>query len=66
LRSRGSEQRIAVQQVEIAGELFDAVDLASSLDLDGDAQPAGVTGRAGRQADRRPAFMNGAARSMSS
>ena len=30
------QQRVAVEQLEVAGELLDAVDLAAALDLDGD------------------------------
>ena len=32
----GGEQRVAVEQLEVAGELLDAVDLAAALDLDRD------------------------------
>ena len=32
----GCEQGVAVEQFEVAGELFDAVDLAAPFDLDGD------------------------------
>ena len=32
----GREQRVAVEQLEVAGELLDAVDLAAPLDLDRD------------------------------
>ncbi len=36
------EVRIAVQQLQVARELLDAVDLAPALDLDGDGLPVGV------------------------
>src|SRR5689334_9441118 len=37
----GSEEGVAVEQLEVAGQLLDAVDLTAALDLDGD----GRTGR---------------------
>ena len=45
------EQRVAVEQLEVAGQLLDAVDLAASLDLDGDRlarRRRDTSGRRGR------------------
>src|ERR1700745_772288 len=36
------QPRLTVQQLEVPGELFYAVDLAAALDLDGDARPESV------------------------
>ena len=47
------EQRVAVEQLEVAGQLLDAVDLAAALDLDGDVHAARRRGpgcRPGRSA----------------
>src|SRR5690606_23055780 len=40
----GREQRVAVHELEVAGELLDAVDVAAALDLDGDARALRVAG----------------------
>src|SRR4051794_3489848 len=45
----GGEQRVTVEQLQVAGQLLDAVDLAAPLDLDGDRRPGGV---AAQQVDR--------------
>ncbi len=45
----GVEHRVAVEELEVAGELLDAVDVAAALDLDRDGQPVGV---AAHQVDR--------------
>jgi hypothetical protein len=39
----GREQRVPVEQLEIAGELLHSVDLAAALDLDGDVGAVSVT-----------------------
>ena len=44
-----SQQRVAVEQLEVAGQLLDPVDLASALDLDRDTGAGGV---AAHQVDR--------------
>ena len=47
----GDEQRVAVEQLEVAGQLLDAVDVAAALDLDRDAarrRRRGTSGRPGR------------------
>src|SRR6478735_10298553 len=51
-RTLGGEQRLAVEQLEVAGQLFDPVDLAAALDLDRHAQPLGVTAHQVHRADR--------------
>ena len=45
----GREQRVAVEQLEVAGQLLDAVDLAAALDLHGHRRAGGV---AAHQVDR--------------
>ena len=45
----GRQQRVAVEQLEVAGQLLDAVDLAAALDLDRHASAVGV---AAHQVDR--------------
>src|SRR6266550_2844131 len=47
--AHGSQKRVAVEQIEIARELLDAVDLAPALDLDG---YRGADGVATHQVDR--------------
>ncbi len=47
--THGAQQRVAVEQLEVAGELLDAVDVATPLDLDGDRGAGGV---AAHQVDR--------------
>ena len=47
------EQRVAVEQVEVAGELLHAVDLAASLDLHRDRDAVGVPREQVHRADRR-------------
>ena len=42
-RTLAGEQRVAVEELEVAGELLDAVDLAAALDLDRDGQPVGMS-----------------------
>ena len=49
----GRQVRVAVQQLQIAGELLDAVDLAAPLDLHGDGLPVGVAAEDVHRADRR-------------
>ena len=44
--------RVAVEQVEVAGQLLDAVDLTASLDLDGHGRAVGVLGQDVDRADR--------------
>src|SRR5215212_6215388 len=48
-RAVRAQQRVTVEQVEVAGQLLDAVDLAATLDLDRHAAPRGV---AAHQVDR--------------
>ena len=48
----GDEQRVAVEQLEVAGQLLDPVDLAASLDLDGDRRAVGVAAHQVDRADR--------------
>ena len=48
----GAEQRVAVEQLEVAGELLDAVDLAAALDLDRDDRAGGVAAQQVDRADR--------------
>ena len=45
----GAQQGVAVEQLEVAGQLLDAVDLAAALDLHRDREPVGV---AAHQVDR--------------
>ena len=45
----GTQQWVAVEQLEVAGQLLDAVDLAAPLDLDGNGPPVAV---AAHQVDR--------------
>ena len=44
-----AQHRVALEELEVAGELLDAVDLAPALDLDGDGAALGV---AAQQVDR--------------
>ena len=46
------EQRVAVEELEVAGELLDAVDLAAPLDLDRDRPAVGVAAHQVDRADR--------------
>src|SRR5207342_3877532 len=48
-----SQQGIAVEQLEVAGELLDAVDLAAALDLDRDGGAPGITAHQVDRPDRR-------------
>ena len=48
----GAQQRVAVEQLEVAGELLDAVDLAAALDLDRDGCAVGVAAHEVDRADR--------------
>ena len=48
----GREQRVAVEQLEVAGQLLDAVDLAAPLDLHGDGRAVGVAAHQVDRADR--------------
>ena len=45
--------RITVQQFEVAGQLLDAIDVASSFEFDGNRVAAGVPGQDVDRADRR-------------
>src|SRR3954451_15304410 len=47
-----SEQRVAVEQVQVAGELLDGVDLAPPLDLDRNGRPGGVAAHQVHRTDR--------------
>jgi hypothetical protein len=49
----GGEQRIAVHELEVARQLFDAVNVAAPLDLNGDGCPARVTRQNVDGPDRR-------------
>ncbi len=49
----GAQQRVAVEQLEVAGQLLDAVDLAAALDLDRDAGARRRRGTSGRPARSR-------------
>ena len=49
----GGEVGVAVHQLEVAGELLDAVDLAATLDLDGDRGARGVLAQDVDRADGR-------------
>src|SRR3546814_6482426 len=51
-RALGGEQRVAVQQLEVAGQLLHAVDLAAALDLHGDGFTVGVATHQVDRADR--------------
>ncbi len=54
--ANGGEVRVAVEQVEVAGELFDSVDFASTLDLDGHGLTGGVFAQNVDRADGREVF----------
>ena len=46
------EERVAVHQLEVAGQLLDAVDVAAALDLDRDRAAAGVAAQDVDRTDR--------------
>src|SRR3712207_2697274 len=46
------QQRVAVEQLEVAGQLLDAVDLPAPLDLHGHRRPVGVAAQQVDRADR--------------
>jgi hypothetical protein len=48
------QERVTVEQLEVARQLLDAVDVAPPLDLDGDRDSLGVLGQYVDRADRRP------------
>jgi len=49
----GRERRVAVEQLHVAGQLLDPIDLAPSLDLDGHGRAGGVAAEDVDRADRR-------------
>src|SRR5690606_20061805 len=51
--ANGSEQGVAAQELEVARELFDAVDVAATLDLHSDGGAFGVASEDVDGADRR-------------
>src|SRR5690606_21668715 len=52
----GGEVRVATQQLQVAGQLLDAVDVAAALDLHGDRRATGIPDHQVDRTDRRRVF----------